>query len=151
VLGADGEIMGRLSAPPETLYYGSNRQQQYWENEAQTLRIVREGASSLWFAYRKQDGAYRPVPARPPARSRSRKLRRRKGAEPPPIAGRSAEEVVARLRRDHHLHLVLEQRLRRWMNKASGERVLAFLDPNQGGAPVLEDPSVMTAHAEEKE
>jgi hypothetical protein len=28
------------------------------------------------------------------------------------------------------------------MNKNSGERVLAFLDPNQGGAPVLRDPGI---------
>lgn len=144
--------MGRTFPPPETLYYGSTRQQQYWENESQTLRIVRESASSLWLAYRKQDGAYRPVPTRQPTRPGSRKRRRKKAPEPPPIVGRSAEEVVEHLRRDHRLRLFLEQRLRRWMNKASGERVLAFLDPNQGGAPVLKDPGINSMHPQpEKE
>jgi hypothetical protein len=119
------------------LYYGSNRQQQYWENEAQTLRIVRDAASPMWLAYSKRDGVYHPLPARP----WSRRRRPRKAAETVPLTGRSAEEVVARLRRDHHLHLVLEQRLRRWIDKTSGERVLAFLDPNLGGTPVMEDPS----------
>jgi len=137
--------MGRTSLPSETLYYGSNRQQQYWENESQTLRIVRESASSVWLAYRKEDGTYHPVPARQPTRTVVRKRRRKKIVETPPLAGRSAEEVVEQLRKAHHLHLFLEQRLRRWMNKASGERVLAFLDPNQGGAPVLRDPGIGTA------
>ena len=137
--------MGRTSLPLETLYYGSNRQQQYWENESQTLRIVRESASSVWLAYRKEDGTYHPVPARQPTRTVVRKRRRKKIVETPPLAGRSAEEVVEQLRKAHHLHLFLEQRLRRWMNKASGERVLAFLDPNQGGAPVLRDPGIGTA------
>jgi hypothetical protein len=124
----------------ETLYYGSTRQQQYWENEAQTLRIERESSSSRWSAYYKQDGSYRPVPARgaTPTPS-SRKPSRRKSVVVP-LTGSSAEEVTARLRQDHHLNVVLEQRLRRWMNKASGERVLAFLDPNQGGAPVINIP-----------
>lgn len=139
--------MGRTFSPPETLYYGSDRQQQYWENESQTLRIVRESASSLWLAYQKQDGAYHPVPVRQPARSGPRKRRRKKPLEAPPIVGRSAEEVVEQLRRDHRLRLFLEQRLRRWMNKASGERVLAFLDPNQGGAPVLKDPGISMMHS----
>ena len=67
--------------------------------------------------------------------------------EAPPIVGRSAEEVVERLWRDHRLRLFLEQRLRRWMNKASGERVLAFLDPNQGGAPVMKDPGIGMLHS----
>jgi len=137
--------MGRTSLPLETLYYGSNRQQQYWENESQTLRIVRESASSVWLAYRKEDGTYHPVPARQPTRTIARKRRRKKIVETPPLAGRSAEEVVEQFRKAHHLHLFLEQRLRRWMNKASGERVLAFLDPNQGGAPVLRDPGIGTA------
>jgi hypothetical protein len=137
--------MGRTSLPSETLYYGSNRQQQYWENESQTLRIVRESASSVWQAYRKEDGAYHPVPSRQPTRTIARKLRRKKIIDTPPLAGRSAEEVVEQLRKAHHLHLFLEQRLRRWMNKASGERVLAFLDPNQGGAPVLRDPGIGTS------
>lgn len=128
--------MNRASTPRETLYYGSNRHQQYWENEAQTIRIVRDTASSVWLAYGKQNGAYCPLPARP----RLKRRRPRKATEPVSLAGSSAEEVVARLRRDHHLHLVLEQRLRRWMDKASGERVLAFLDPNQGGTPVMTDP-----------
>ncbi|MBI3300669.1 MAG: hypothetical protein HYZ72_01105 [Deltaproteobacteria bacterium] len=128
--------MNRASTLRETLYYGSNRQQQYWENEAQTLRIVRDATSPVWLAYSKQDGVYHPLPARPWPKRR----RPRKAAETVPLAGRSAEEVVARLRRDHRLHLVLEQRLRRWMDKTSGERVLAFLDPNQGGAPVMADP-----------
>jgi len=134
--------MGRTSFLSETLYYGSNRQQQYWENESQTLRIVRESASSIWLAYRKEDGTYHPVPARQPTRTVVRKRRRKKIVESPPLAGRSAEEVVEQLRKAHHLHLFLEQRLRRWMNKTSGERVLAFLDPNQGGAPVLKDPGL---------
>jgi hypothetical protein len=137
--------MGRTSLPSETLYYGSNRQQQYWENESQTLRIVRESASSVWLAYRKEDGTYHPVPSRQPTRTVARKRRRKKIVETPPLAGRSAEEVVEQFRKAHHLHLFLEQRLRRWMNKASGERVLAFLDPNQGGAPVLRDPGIGTA------
>ncbi|MGE0824129.1 MAG: hypothetical protein AB7G75_14595 [Candidatus Binatia bacterium] len=131
--------MGRAS-PSETLYYGSNRKQQYWENEAQTLRIVRESASSLWLAYHKQNGTYRPVPARKTVASSARKRRQKKLPDTPPLTGRSAEEVVEQLRKTHHLHLFLEQRLRRWMNKTSGERVLAFLDPNQGGAPVMKDP-----------
>jgi hypothetical protein len=134
--------MGRTSLPSETLYYGSDRQQQYWENESQTLRIVRESASSVWLAYRKEDGSYHPVPARQPTRTVARKRRRKKTPDSPPLAGRSAEEVVEQLRKAHHLRLFLEQRLRRWMNKTSGERVLAFLDPNQGGAPVLKDPSL---------
>ena len=139
--------MGRASLLSETLYYGSNRQQQYWENESQTLRIVRDSASSVWLAYRKEDGTYHPVPARQPTRTAARKRRRKKAIEPQPLAGRSAEEVVEQLRKAHHLHLFLEQRLRRWMNKTSGERVLAFLDPNQGGAPVLKDPSLSIARA----
>ncbi|MBM4254910.1 MAG: hypothetical protein FJ147_03330 [Deltaproteobacteria bacterium] len=134
--------MGRTSLPSETLYYGSDRQQQYWENESQTLRIVRESTSSIWLAYRKEDGTYHPVPARQPTRAVARKRRRKKIIDSQPLAGRSAEEVVEQLRKAHHLHLFLEQRLRRWMNKNSGERVLAFLDPNQGGAPVMKDPGL---------
>ena len=137
--------MGRTHLPLETLYYGSSRQQQYWENESQTLRIVRESASSVWLAYRKEDGTYHPVPARQPTRTVARKRRHKKLVETPPLAGRSAEDVVEQLRKAHHLHLFLEQRLRRWMNKTSGERVLAFLDPNQGGAPVMRDPGIGTA------
>jgi hypothetical protein len=139
--------MGRTSLPSETLYYGSNRQQQYWENESQTLRIVRESASSVWLAYRKEDGTYYPVPARQPKRTVARKRRRKKVIELQPLVGRSAEEVVEQLRKAHHLHLFLEQRLRRWMNKNSGERVLAFLDPNQGGAPVLRDPGISVSRS----
>jgi hypothetical protein len=132
--------MTRASPPKETLYYGSNREQQYWENEAQTLRIVRDTSSSVWLAYSKQDGVYRPLPARPwPKRRRLRKT-----TEITPLMGQSVEEVVARLRKHHRIHLLLEQRLRRWMDKASGERVLAFLDPNQGGAPVMSDPTQST-------
>ena len=137
--------MSRASSSSETLYYGSDRQQQYWENESQTLRIVREGMSSLWLAYQKQDGAYHPVPARQPPRAVVRKRRRQKPLETPPLTGRSAEEVVELLHRKHHIRLFLEQRLRRWMNKTSGERVLAFLDPNQGGAPVMKDPGIPAA------
>ena len=133
--------MGRASTPVETLYYGSNRQEQYWENEAQTLRIVRDTSSPMWLAYRKQGGLYRPFPARP----RSKKRGKRGGGDNAPLVGQSAEEVVLRLRRVYRLPLFLEQRLRRWMDKASGERVLAFLDPNQGGAPVMDDPSVTSA------
>jgi len=130
------DVMNRASPPREILYYGSNRQQQYWENEAQTLRIVRDISSPMWLAYSKQAGVYRLLPAQPqPKRRRSRTA-----TETVPLAGRSAEEVIARLRKNHRLHLFLEQRLRRWMDKASGERVLAFLDPNQGGAPVMADP-----------
>ncbi len=130
------DIMNHASPPREILYYGSNRQQQYWENEAQTLRIVRDISSPMWLAYSKQAGVYRLLPAQPqPKRRRSRNA-----TETVPLAGHSAEEVIARLRKNHRLHLFLEQRLRRWMDKASGERVLAFLDPNQGGAPVMADP-----------
>jgi hypothetical protein len=143
--------MARVPSPRETLYYGSDRQQQYWENEAQTLRIVRDNTSLLWCAYSKQNGTYLPVPARLPGRTLARKSRRRKPAELVPLTGRSAEEVVVRLRRDHRLHVFLEQRLRRWMNKTSGKRVLAFLDPNQGGAPVMKPPSVITAYIERRE
>jgi hypothetical protein len=138
--------MGRISSLRETLYYGSTRQQQYWENEAQTLRIVRDIASPMWLAYHKQNGVYLPVPTHPWPRKR----RRRAVSEIPPLTGRSAEEVVARLRRDHHLHLFLEQRLRRWMNKTSGERVLAFLDPNQGGTPVMTDPTIVSLPHKER-
>jgi len=137
--------MRRASSPSETLYYGSDRQHQYWENESQTLRIVREGVSSLWLAYQKEGDAYHPVPARLPPRSAARKRRRKKPPEAPPLTGRSAEEVVELFHRKHHIRLFLEQRLRRWMNKTSGERVLAFLDPNQGGAPVMKDPGIPAA------
>ncbi len=44
------DIMNHASPPREILYYGSNRQQQYWENEAQTLRIVRDISSPMWLA-----------------------------------------------------------------------------------------------------
>jgi hypothetical protein len=138
--------MGRASTLRETLYYGSNRQQQYWENEAQTLRIARDTSSPVWLAYSKQNGVYHPLPSQPWPKKR----RRRMAAKLMPLVGRSAEEVVARLRQDHHLHLFLEQRLRRWMDKTSGERVLAFLDPNQGGAPVMGDPGVSPTQVREK-
>ncbi len=46
--------MSRASCLRETLYYGSDRQQQYWENEAQTIRIVRDARSLMWKAYRKK-------------------------------------------------------------------------------------------------
>src|SRR6266545_3149565 len=113
---ADRDAMNRASPLRETLYYGSNRQQQYWENEAQTFRIVRDISSPVWLAYSKQDGVYRLLPAQP----RPKRRRPRNAPETVPLAGRSAEEIVARLRRDHRLHLFLEQRLRRWMDKASG-------------------------------
>ena len=103
--------MNRASPPREILYYGSNRQQQYWENEAQTLCIVRDISSPMWLAYSKQAGVYRLLPAQPqPKRRRSRNA-----TETVPLAGHSAEEVIARLRKNHRLHLFLEQRLRRWM------------------------------------
>ena len=128
--------MGRHSSFQEILYYGSTRQQQYWENEKQTVRIVRERATTVWHAYRKQSGTYRPFLAKTDAQGNKRKGRRRAT----PLTGRSAEETIVRISRDHQLSLVLEQRLRRWMEKASGERVLAFLDPNQGGTPAMDDP-----------
>lgn len=137
--------MGRTSVEQETLYYGSTRKQQYWENEEQTLRLVRDRSASIWRAYRKQAGVYRPLPAK------ARTTRARKGEPPPtPLTGRSAEEIVESIRRQHHLRLVLEQRLRRWMDKSSGERVLAFLDPNQGGVPALTDPGLPGAAAPHK-
>jgi hypothetical protein len=67
------------------------------------------------------------------------------------LTGRSAEEVISLLRRDHRLHLILEQRLRRWINKTSGVRVLAFLDPNLGGAPVMTAPAQCYAPVPKKE
>lgn len=135
--------MGRASTPTEILYYGSTRQEQYWENEAETLRIARDTNSPMWLAYRKKDGKYRPFPAKPKAKTTGTKKRtRKKKEEIEPLAGRSAEEVVAILKKSHKVPLFLEQRLRRWMNKSSGDRVLAFLDPNQGGAPVMEDPGI---------
>ncbi|MBI3247578.1 MAG: hypothetical protein HYZ50_13830 [Deltaproteobacteria bacterium] len=131
--------MRSASTLRETLYYGSDRQQQYWENETQTLRIVRDASSFVWRAYSKRNGVYAPFAARPEVAQR----RRSKKAVPLVLTGRSAEEVLSLLRRDYHLHLALEQRLRRWINKASGERVLAFLDPNLGGAPVMTDPTLL--------
>ena len=133
--------MARTSTPTEILYYGSTRQEQYWENEDQTLRIVRNISSPMWLAYRKQSGAYQPFPARPRTAA-ARRRGRHEETESLPLAGRSAEEVVSQLKKFHKLRLFLEQRLRRWMNKSSGERVLAFLDPNQGGAPVMTDPGI---------
>jgi len=125
--------MSRSTTLRETLYYGSDRQQQYWENESQTLRIVRDSHSFVWKAYRKEDGVYIPLLTQ---RSSTRR-RRHKKIE---LVGCSIEEVITLLRRNHHIHLILEQRLRRWINKTSGERVLAFLDPNLGGAPVMAAP-----------
>ena len=133
--------MARTSTPTEILYYGSTRQEQYWENEDQTLRLARKISSPIWLAYRKQSGTYQPFPARPRTAA-TRRRGRRAEAETLPLAGRSAEEVVTQLKKFHKLSLFLEQRLRRWMNKSSGKRVLAFLDPNQGGAPVMTDPGI---------
>lgn len=130
--------MRSASTLRETLYYGSDRQQQYWENETQTLRIVRDASSFMWRAYSKRDGVYLPFLARLEASQR-----RKKRTSALVLTGRSAEEVIALLRREHHLQLTLEQRLRRWINKASGERVLAFLDPNLGGTPVMTDPMLL--------
>jgi hypothetical protein len=138
--------MSRGAILRETLYYGSDRQQQYWENESQTLRIVREAHSLVWKVYSKEDGVYVPVPARRPPTRR----RRHKRVEAVVLTGRSVEEVIALLRRDHHLHLSLEQRLRRWIHKTSGERVLAFLDPNLGGAPVMTAPPQLYAQSQKK-
>lgn len=138
--------MSRAVTLRETLYYGSDRQQQYWENESQTLRIVREAHSLVWKAYSKKDGVYVPVPARRPPTRR----RRHKKLELVLLTGRSAEEVISLLCRDHHWHLSLEQRLRRWINKTSGERVLAFLDPNLGGAPVMTAPPQLYPHPQKK-
>ncbi len=138
--------MRSASTLRETLYYGSDRQQQYWENETQTLRIVRDASSPLWRVYSKRNGVYAPFPARPEVAL----PRRRKKVLPMVLTGRSAEEVIVLLRRDHHFHLTLEQRLRRWINKASGERVLAFLDPNLGGAPVLTDPTLLYGASHKK-
>jgi hypothetical protein len=138
--------MSRGAVLRETLYYGSDRQQQYWENESQTLRIAREAHSLVWKVYSKEGGVYVPVPARRPVTRR----RRRKRTESVALTGRSAEEVIALLRRDHHLHLSLEQRLRRWIHKTSGERVLAFLDPNLGGAPVMTAPPQLYSQPQKK-
>ena len=128
--------MGRTPIEHETLYYGSTRDQQYWENEARSLRLVRDRSAAVWRAERKRHGVYRPLPAKPRTTARKNKY------SATPLTGRSVEEVVTSLRRDHRLRLVLEQRLRRWMDKASGERVLAFLDPNQGGTPAMTDPGL---------
>ena len=138
--------MSRSTALQETLYYGSNRRQQYWENETQTLRIVRETSSLVWQAYGKKKGVYTPLAIQ---RKVARPQHRKKIA-PMFVAGRSAEEVVASLRRHHHLQLTLEQRLRRWINKTSGERVLAFLDPNLGGAPVMTAPPQLYPQEQKK-
>jgi hypothetical protein len=138
--------MSRSVTLQETLYYGSDRQQQYWENESQTLRIARDAHSLVWKAYSKEDGVYIPLPAR----RASTRRRRHKKTESLILMGRSAEEVISLLRRDHHLHLTLEQRLRRWINKTSGERVLAFLDPNLGGAPVMTAPPQLYPQAQKK-
>ena len=121
--------MGRPASTQEILYYGSTRKHQYWENEKKTLRLVRNRSASVWRAYRKQNGMYRPLLVKSRSTAGPRKGKRKSA----PLTGRSAEEVVATIRRDYQMRLVLEQRLRRWMEKASGERVLAFLDPNQGG------------------
>lgn len=126
--------MGRNPSVQETLYYGSTRKQQYWENEKQTLRLVRDRAATIWKAYRKRSGSYRPILVK---KESGPKKGKRKSQ---PLTGRSVEEVVVNMKRDHNLQIVLEQRLRRWMDKTSGERVLAFLDPNQGGAPAMKDP-----------
>ena len=138
-----GDVMGRTASTQETLYYGSTRKHQYWENEKQTLRLVRDRAASVWRAYRKQRGMYRLLLVKSRSTARPRKGKRKST----PLTGRSAEEVVANIKRDYQLRLVLEQRLRRWMDKASGERVLAFLDPNQGGAPAMTDPGTYNSQS----
>ena len=138
--------MSRSTTLGETLYYGSDRQQQYWENESQTFCIVRDSHSFVWKVYSKEDGVYIPLPAR----RASTRRRRRKKAESALLMGRSVEEVIVLLRRNHHLHLTLEQRLRRWINKTSGERVLAFLDPNLGGAPVMTAPPQLYPQVQKK-
>lgn len=138
--------MSRAYTLRETLYYGSDRQQQYWENEAQTLRIVRDAHSLVWKAYRKKDGVYTPLCVRSGTVRRSRNPK----TEPAFLTGRSVEEIIAFLHHNHHWKLILEQRLRRWINKASGERVLAFLDPNLGGAPVMTAPSYLYAQEQRK-
>ena len=48
--------MGRTASAQEILYYGSTPKHQYWENEKQTLRLVRDRAASVWRAYHKQSG-----------------------------------------------------------------------------------------------
>ena len=136
----------RASSAQETLYYGSTRQQQYWENEKQTLRLVRDRATSVWRAYRKHRSVYQPLLIKYRAQAGARKGKQ----QSPSLTGRSAEEMVAHIKRDHQLRLVLEQRLRRWMDKASGERVLAFLDPNQGGAPAMTDPGTHHSQSSQK-
>lgn len=138
--------MDRVHPLRETLYYGSNRQQQYWENEAQTLRIVRETHSLVWKAYWKKDGIYLPLSARIKLAKRTRN----KDMGSTLLMGRSAEEMIFLLQREHRFHLTLEQRLRRWINKTSGERVLAFLDPNLGGAPVLTVPHYLYPQEQKK-
>jgi len=124
--------MNRSTTLRETLYYGSDRQQQYWENEAKTFRIARDVHSLVWQAYNKKKGVYVPLSIRRKSAGRKIPLTL--------VTGRSAEEVVAFLRHSHHLKLILEQRLRRWIHKTSGERVLAFLDPNLAGTPVMTAP-----------
>jgi len=126
--------MGRNPLVQETLYYGSTRKQQYWENEKQTLRLVRDRAATIWKAYRKRAGSYRPILIKKESGPQKGKRKSQ------PLTGRSVEEIVANIKRENNLQIVLEQRLRRWMDKTSGERVLAFLDPNQGGAPAMTDP-----------
>jgi hypothetical protein len=138
--------MNRAYTLRETLYYGSDRQQQYWENEAQTLRIVRDAHSLVWKAYSKKGGVYMPLSARSKLPKRARKNK----ADAVLLTGRSAEEIISLLQREHRFHLTLEQRLRRWINKTSGERVLAFLDPNLGGAPVLTAPSYLYSQEHKK-
>ena len=126
--------MGRNPLVQETLYYGSTRKQQYWENEKQTLRLVRDRAATIWKAYRKRTGSYRPILIKKESGPQKGKRKSQ------PLTGRSVEEIVANIKRENNLQIVLEQRLRRWMDKTSGERVLAFLDPNQGGAHAMTDP-----------
>ncbi len=133
--------MGRTASAQEILYYGSTPKHQYWENEKQTLRLVRDRSASVWRAYHKQNGRYRPLLVKSRSSAGLRKGKRKST----PLTGRSAEEVVANIKRDYQLRLVLEQRLRRWMDKSSGKRVLAFLDPNQGGAPAMTDPGTYNA------
>lgn len=138
--------MNRAYILREILYYGSDRQQQYWENEAQTLRIVRDVHSLVWKAYSKREGVYMPLSIR----SKLPKRARNKNTDVALLTGRSAEEMISLLQREHHFHLTLEQRLRRWINKTSGKRVLAFLDPNLGGAPVMTPPSHLYSQEQKK-
>jgi len=134
--------MSRSTIRRETLYYGSDREHQYWENEAQTLCISRNVRSLVWQVHGKKKGVYVPLVIQ------GKTARRR--TPPTFVTGHSVEEIVSVLRRSHHMRLALEQRLRRWIHKSSGKRVLAFLDPNLSGAPVMTAPPQLYIQEQKK-